>query len=213
MDVRTPVLFLAAVLAILTAGVSPAGASTTLRTDPGGALLSGSTTVRSGAGGSFTAASQLGAGTCTEAGIDFDVQRNSSATSITGSLTSLTFTSCTGQFTGTTFASCTLSADDPFPTVHITAGVGGGTVTITDLTVRCSFMSSPSFCYFTATTVVGTFQNGPATLRSTNVAFTPTTGTTGLPFLGCGGTGTVWSWDLTDLVQSTTNRTLTVTTS
>jgi hypothetical protein len=199
-------------LVALAGGVAPAAATTALRTDPGGALLTGTTTLRAASGGSFTSTSSFGMNGCSQASFDADVRSNTSATSITGTLTALSFTSCAGSFgVVTTFQGCSLDPDAPFPTIHLIAGAGGGTVTIGDVTVRCSLMGGSGFCYFTASSAVGSLANGPSTLTYTFVPFAPVSGTTSLGAL-CGDSGS-WAWTFTHIVQGGTNRTVTVTTS
>jgi hypothetical protein len=105
----------AAALAALTAiGVlaldsTSASATTALRTDPSGALLSGAT-VRNIASDPFLLVHQSGSLTCSQAFMDLDVNSNTSATSITGKLTTMTFTSCSDTILAVNIVDCTLVA-------------------------------------------------------------------------------------------------------
>jgi hypothetical protein len=200
-------------LVALAGAVAPAAATTALRTDPGGALLSGATTITATPGGTLLAQT-AGTGTshCTEVGFSADVRSSSSATSITGTLTALTFTSCNGFLGLTTFESCRLSPGSPLPTVHVTAGAGGGTVALADVTLKCAIMNSTSaFCYYTASTAAGNLANGPSTLTYSSVALVAAAGSDSLG-APCGSSGS-WNWTFTHIVQAGTNRTVTVTTS
>ena len=206
---RMPAAFAVAV-GLLACGPTAASATTTLRTDPGGILLSGSTTVRNTSSGPATITFATGNLVCTQTAIDADVTSNSSATSITGTLTALTFSSCNDSILHTTYSSCSLHPAG-VPTVTITAGATGGSVTFGHLTVRCAMGSLG--CYFTLASSAGTMNNAASSIAFSNVdvsQVTPTSDAITVP--GCAGTGTL-SLTLNHIVQGGTNKTLTVTTS
>lgn len=200
-------------LAVLVlAGTAPA--ATTLRTDPGGALLSGPTTLTNTSSDPLqvTGFGGVGGFNCSQSSFDADVSRNSSATSITGTLTSLTFTSCAGGLGGTALRSCALSADDPSPIIHFDGRSNGGLVVVDDPTLQCATSSPTAFCYYTAPpAMVGMQLNAPSTLSYPSpVGFVTASGTGSLG-AAC-GTGGFFTWTFTHIVQGFTSRTITITT-
>jgi hypothetical protein len=199
----------------LALGAVSASAATTLRTDPGAGLLSGSTTIRNTTSDPAVFTSGAGSMSCLQNSLDIDVSRNSSATSISGSLTSLTLASCSGQFALVPFTECSLHrVGGAIPTVTITAIAGGGTVALGDTIIRCA-VNSTSACYYTWASATGTETNVTSTLSFSGVSIAPLvpTGTTdSFPLSGCGSSST-FSMTLTHMVQGGTNRTITITTS
>jgi hypothetical protein len=190
----------------LTALTTGASASTALRTDLGGVLLSGPTAITNTTServtGQFPGS---GSWRCDAASFVIDVNSRTSTSSIAGTLTSLDFTSCSG------WVSCSLSPDEPLPTVSILAMDGSATVTLKDLTIRCLASGTPpSYCYYTAPTVLGVQSNALSKLTFTNVSLLHVTGTDDLG-ASC-GTFTAVSWAHTHIVQRFTNRTITVAT-
>jgi hypothetical protein len=102
------------------------------------------------------------------------------------------------------------------PSVTITAVAGGGTVALGHTIVRCHVVASANACYYTLATAHGTFVNADSSIRFEGVqvvAITSPGGTTDGLAPGACGTSASLSVTLTHLVQSGTNRTLTVTTS
>jgi hypothetical protein len=207
-------VLLLAITAFGLLGAASASASTALRADLGGALLSGSTTVTNTTSDPATwTLAGTGAVTCSQTFIDANVSRSSSATSIPGTLAAFTFTSCTDTIPVITYSSCALSPVHPLPSVQISASNDtGGTLTINDLTYRCSIMgSTTSFCYFTAGAARGNGNNATSTLWFPSVGVAVVGGSGSLGF-ACGSSATL-SFFLRHIVQGGTSRTVTVTTS
>jgi hypothetical protein len=201
-------------IALLALGAATASAATTLRTDPGGVLLSGSTTLRNTTSDPSVLATQAGTVTCNQVFLDADANTNSSATSITGKLTALTFTSCTDTILAINIMDCTLQPGT-VPTVTITAGAGGGSVVINDPVVRCTTSTPGRACYLTAASVNGNAVNANSSIAFSNVAIvgaTPAGVTDAIPPASCFVSPANLGFTLTHIVQST-NSTLTVTTS
>lgn len=217
MSIRKLTLLTAvAAVGLMGLATTSASASTALRTDPGGSLLTGSTTITNTASDTSTRVfSGLGTIHCAQTFADIDVHGRTSPTSITGTLTGLTFTSCTDTLPVIQYTSCALSPTSPFPVVHITAtNDQGGTVQITDETIRCSIQGAgTSFCYYTMTSSsnIGAFVNAPSTLTFSGVVLHHVTGSGDLGAI-CGAQG-AFNTTLTHLVQGGTNRTITITTS
>jgi hypothetical protein len=206
----SPVLVL--VLAVLAIGASSASGSTALRTDPGGGLLTGSTTItNTTAAPSVLTLTGLGVVTCNQTNFDLHVNFSFSVfgVSVTGALTFGTFTSCTDTLPVITISSCTLNPGTT-PSIHIFAGNDtGGTTTIDDPTFRCNIAgSTTSFCYYTAGTAVGQGNNTASTLTFSSVGV-GTVGGSGSLGAACGSSGT-FSTTLRHMVQGGTNRTVTV---
>lgn len=201
------VLVVAAVVALVT-GVGVASAATTLRTDPGGGLLSGATTVRNTTSGPVTLAFPEGHHSCSQAFFDADVTRNASTSSITGTLTSLTFTSCTDTLPGVVFLSCALNPLAGLPTIHLTATSStGGLVSLGHTAILCTWAGTGGSCAYTQTSATGAESNLQSSLTFTNVAVSIFGG------IHCGSGSGSFTYSFTHLVQGGTNRTVTLTTS
>jgi hypothetical protein len=199
-----------AAIGVLALGAASASASTALRTDPGGGLLTGSTTItNTTAAPSVLTLTGLGVVTCNQTNFDANVTSNSSAGSITGTLATLTFTTCSDTLPVITISSCTLNPGTT-PVVHIFASNDtGGTTTIDDATVRCNIAgSTTSFCYYTAATALGQGNNAASTLTYGSIGV-GVVGGSGSLGAACGSTGT-FSSTLRHIVQGGTNRTVTV---
>lgn len=197
----------------LLAMASYASATIHIRTDPGGSFLSGSTTITNTTSERSTLAGSAGNISCDVVKFDADLNANTAASSITGTLTQLTFTTCTDTVPIINFASCHLDTTAGFPSVHITAAAGGGSVQITDPLVRCLLVGGGgASCYFTGTSAsaIGTFANLASTLDYTSVAVDRGTGAGDLG-AACGEGGT-FNAKFTHIVQGGTNRTITITT-
>jgi hypothetical protein len=196
-----------AALALLALGSSSASASTQLRLDPG-SILSGATTITNTSSSPATLSTNGGEVTCQNTTFDADVASGSSATTISGQLTSLTFTTCTDQHVLLNFTSCHRHGT-PLPAISVNGSTG--TVTLTDVIVRCVIQSSNQVCYYTAATATGSANNALSTLTHTNIPVTgisaPTTDA--LPPGACGTSGN-FSFQLRHIVQGGTNRTMTV---
>jgi hypothetical protein len=152
---------------------------------------------------------------CGQTSLDADLNGHSSATSIGGRLTALTFTSCAGQFGFLPYLDCSLHAvGGAFPTIAISSFAGGGTITINDATVRCA-ITATTMCYYTFASAAGVANNAASSLSFAALAGTsvvPTGTTDAMPPGVCGPTFTL-STALTHIVQGGTNRTITITTS
>ena len=213
---RLAMLTAAAAIGLLALGSASASATTALRTDPGGALLSGSTTITNTSSNNATLAiSGLGELNCSQTKFDADVTANSSGTTIAGTLTALTFTNCTDTIPLIDVTECSLDPDRALPGVSISSTAVGGNVTINDAGVRCFVPSLNGFCYYTGTTAsaVGIGNNAASTLTYTNVQVDQYTGATSSIGFGLCGTSGNFSVQLNHIVQGGTNRTVTTTTS
>lgn len=204
-------------LLVLCAFSTSVPASTALRTDPGNGLLTGPTTLRTTSADSVNLTfPTLTSYHCGQAGFDVDVTRNSSASSITGSLTRLDLTHCTDDFAGGLFSisACGLETGT-LPAVHATAtSTIGGTISLGDLTLRCPLTRTPGLttqCYYTATPTTGQVTNASSRLTFSSF-FLPYVGRSDSIASLCPIAATL-SMDLTHLVQGATNRTVTLTTS
>jgi hypothetical protein len=203
-----------AALGLLALGSSSASATTALRTDPGGALLSGSTTItNTSSGNAVLNLPGLGTVTCTNTKFDADANSNSSATTIAGTLTSLTFSTCSDTIPIITVTHCELDPDRAKPSVSISSTAIGGNVTINDAGVRCFTPTLNGFCYYTGTTAsaVGIGNNAASTLTYTNVQVDRYAGATSDLGSTCGNNGN-FSVTLNHIVQGGTNATVTITT-
>jgi hypothetical protein len=211
---RLAALAAVAAISLLALGSASASATTALRTVPGGALLTGNT-IRNAGSGPAVLTTGAGTLTCQQTLVDVDVNTNTSATSITGKLTSVTSTSCTDTILAVNITSCRLHPPS-VPTVTIVAGAGGGTVTLTDPVIRCVTTGSGA-CYYTASSAVGQFSNATGTITFTNVPYagigvagtSPTTDA--IAAANCGGNG-FYSAELRH-IEGSGGLTVTVTTS
>lgn len=203
----------AAIAAVGLLAVGSASASTTLRTDPGGGLLSGATTVRNVTSDPATLVTAAGDVSCAQAFSDIDVNANSSATSISGKITSLTLTSCTDNILAVNVLDCTLATGN-LPTVTVTANDTGGSVVQGDTISRCATSTVGKACYFTASSASGAGVNATKRLDYSGVGVVAiTTGfTDAIQPANCGSSGT-FGVTLTHAVQSTGTNTVTITTS
>jgi hypothetical protein len=208
-------LMAVAALALLVIGASSASASTALRVDPGGGLKgAGSTLTNTTSAPWVWSITGLGTWTCNQATLNAHPSSSSSATTIGGTVNSLTLTTCTDTIPIITFPSCTLSPSSPLPSITINANNDiGGTWTINDMTVRCNVAgSATSFCYYTMAAAVGSGNNTASTLTYSNVNFAGVAGSGSLGAGVCGASGS-FSTTLRHIVEVGTNRTITVTTS
>jgi hypothetical protein len=202
-----------AAVALLTVGSTAASATTTLRTDPAGTLLSGSTTFRNTSSNLAVLATQAGTITCLTTYLDANVTANTRATTISGSLTALTFTMCSDTLLAINISSCRLRAGTT-PSVWITSAAGGGTVNLDSTTVRCA-TSLTQGCYYNAPSANGTATNTPSAIQYFNVpvaAQLPSGLTDAAPIANCGTSGT-FGVTVADIVQGTGTNRVTITTS
>lgn len=214
MSIRKLVVLVTA-LGLLALGSASAPAATTLRTHPGGALLSGPATIRSTSGETTTFITLAGIVACTQS--SFDASVSSIGGTVSGTLTSLTFTGCEDEILGFGFNECHLHGAPP-PSVSIVANSAlGGTVTFGHTVLRCA-VNDTQACYFTAPSIVGTERNLPSTVNFPNTVMTNTAPTSDalLPATRCfaaiGGVSGTLAVKFTHIVTAS-NATVTVTTS
>jgi hypothetical protein len=198
---------------LLVLGSSAAPAATYLRTDPGGALLLGSTLFGNTTSDRAVLTTNTGTFTCQGTSFAANTTGDASASgSLTGTLTSLTFTSCADDGAPVNFSSCALHAGSTPPTVQLDGGSTTSTVRVSGIVERCAVQSSSNACYYKQLgTATGTFTNATSSLTLPSIALTRATTTTdGLSASWCGESSTL-STTVTDVVQQSTGRTLTIT--
>ena len=210
---RLATLAAVAALGLLSLGSGSASATTFLKTDTGAGAptpLTGNTTIRNTTADPAVLETGAGTITCNQTFFDADVNTNSGTPSVTGTLTSLTFTSCTDTLLAVNFSSCTL-ASASMPTVHIVGTATGGVITLSHTIVRCATGITVG-CYFTSVNITGAATNVPSSIDFTaNATAVLPPGVTDAVVPGnCGSTGT-FSVKLTHIVSST-NATVTITT-
>jgi hypothetical protein len=208
-NLAVPVVIAALGLLVLGAAVAPA--AVTVRTDPGGALLTGPTTLRNTTSDAAVLTTSTGAITCTQASFDAHLTANVSSSIIGGGLTALTLTACTDTLPTVNIEECALHAPT-LPQVRLTSTAGGGDFTVIDPTIRCKLVAQNTACYFTLGNLSGFFNNAASSLTFTNIAVTTVTATADAVAPGLCGTGGLFSTVFTHLVDDA-NRTVTVTTS
>jgi hypothetical protein len=126
----------------------------------------------------------------------------------------LTLSSCHDTLQVIVLEECTL-APGTLPAVHILAtSTSGGTVTLGSPRVRCFIAGSggASFCEYTMTSPAGTATNSPSSITFSSVNIERVTGSPGDQGVLCGANAT-FGVTLTHIVQSSTNRTVTISTS
>jgi hypothetical protein len=200
-------------LALLTLDAASSPADVTVRADPGGAPLSGTTTLRSTTG---SAAFSMGTGTsvnCSQSSLAARLTANAGSTSIGGTLTSLTFRSCTDTLPAVNIQHCAIHGT--MPTVSLVGqpgggnfGVGGGTRVI-----RCATTATPpSACYYNINIMAAVLSNAASTLVFWPIELGVATPTSdALPSASCGPFGIFLNTTFTHIVDDG-NRTVTVTT-
>jgi hypothetical protein len=211
----TRAIFVAAIIGVGLSALDAdaASATTAIRTDPSGALLTGTTDITNAASDPAVLATQAGTVTCTVKRNRFRLTIHISAGPITGHFQFGTFTSCTDTILAINISSCTLQAGTT-PTVSITSAAGGGTVNLGNTTFRCA-TSATQGCYYNAASANGTMTNTPSAIRYSNVAVSaqiPAGITDAVSVANCGTTGT-FSVAETNIVQTGTGNSVTLTTS
>jgi hypothetical protein len=209
---------LAAAVAIAVAGVlvlggGSASAATYLRTDPGDALLSGSTLFGNTASDRAVLATSTGTFTCQGTSLAAQATGNANPSgSLTATLTALTFSSCADDGAPVNFSSCALHSGSTPPTVQLDGDFTASTVWVSGIVERCAVQSSSSACYYTQFgTATGTYTNATSSLELPSIALTRATTTTdGLSATWCGASVAL-STTVTHVVQQSTSNTLTVT--
>jgi hypothetical protein len=201
-----------AAVAVMAVGAGSASATTTLRLDPGN-TFTGATTISNTTSRHSTFVTNIGTLTCKQAIFSADVDSHTSATSIAGRLTSLTFTSCTDTIAPWDYTSCASHAGSPLPTVSITGtSAAGGTMAINGVVLRCAVRSSTYACYYAfASTANGSVVNATSSITYTNVPLGSVSPTTDALAGGLCGATMTFSTTLTHIVQTSTNRTVTTT--
>lgn len=200
---------------VLALGASPSSATTTLRLDPSNTVFSGATQIRNNRADPAVFSTSLGTITCPETDFEFDVSRHTSATSISGSLTTFTLTACTDTIAPVNITSCHLHQPTTAPGVTITGGAGGGTIVLSNTVWRCNIQNSPPpgfACYYSASTANGSYSNSLNSLTFPTVTTSTVQPTSDALASGLCGSASTLGFSLTHIVQSTTNKTLTVTT-
>jgi hypothetical protein len=141
-------LILALALAASLAAVPVASAtSVAVRTDPGGALLGGATTLQWTSTDQLTLFTLGGTVRCTHSAIDLTLAANSGATTVPGQLNALTFGACSGSLAGMgAITSCALHAVVP---IWLDSTATGGTLHA-GATMRCPIDGSfpAQACYY-----------------------------------------------------------------
>jgi hypothetical protein len=203
---------LAALAALGLFAVSAASASTSIavRTDPGGALLSGSTTITSTAAHTTFTYDDFSMSSCHAGSADFDLTQSTNASSITGTLTRLNL-GCVPSGT----SPCALDTG-PLPVVNVStySPDSRALVAINDLTLRCpttTIFGVATQCYYTAPTALGLATNVPSRLTFEDIAITNIPRSDSVA-AACHSVA-LFSLTLTGLVQGGTNRTVTFKTS
>jgi hypothetical protein len=207
---------------VLLLGISGVAAGSSrgiaLRTDPGGGVLTGATTIKNtGAAPTVLAFSGVGVITCGVTQYHWHVNSNSGPVSNTGKATYGTFTSCTDTMPVITISSCTLSPDVSAPALHIRFSIPLSTVwrwLTAPFRKRCNVAgTTTNFCYYAASSngAEGVGSNSADSITYTGEFITAVGGSGSLGAL-CGGTGSM-SATLTGIVQSGTGTRVTVTTS
>jgi hypothetical protein len=125
---------------------------------------------------------------------------------IAGTLNSLSLENCTDSFPVITFTACSLSGSTP--TATLTAGAGGGSMTLAATVLFCAVAGSTSGCYYRAADATGSFQNVTNSVQYANVAITHVTGTGDLGSL-CGTSGS-FGVTLTQMVNAANNSPVTL---
>jgi hypothetical protein len=194
---------------LMALGAVSAQATTAIRTDPGGALLSGTTTLKNTSSTpAILVMTGIGTVSCAQTTVVGNAKTNTSATTITGTGQG-TYTSCTDTFPVIDIESC--RGHGTFPSITITSTATGGLIRSGDAMSRCAVTgTSTGACYYTAATATGVANNAASTITYANVPVTSVTTSGSLGAL-CGSTGS-YSSKLTHGVNQS-NQTLTITTS
>jgi hypothetical protein len=129
--------------------------------------------------------------------------------SIDGSLNTLVFENCTDSIPVITITACDKHGGSP--TATITAGAGGGSVTLSPTTVFCTVAGSANGCYYQAPDATGVISNATNSITFTNTAVTHTVpaGTTNDLGNLCGAGG-AFNVTLTHVVNAANNSTVTL---
>jgi hypothetical protein len=203
-----------AALGLFALGSASASATTVLRLDPGPVAFSASKVKNTTSGAATLSLGAAGTIDCTIVEWEINVFSNSSLMYILAILVTLDFTSCTDSLQVITIESCSLAAGTTPSVAILATSTSGGTVTITDARVRCFIAGSggASFCEYTMATAAGTATNSPSAIAFSSVAVNHVTGASGDQGALCGASGS-FSTTLNHIVQSGTNRTVTLSTS
>jgi hypothetical protein len=199
----------AAALGVLVLGAAVAPAAVTVRTDPGGALLTGPTTLRNTTSDVAAISTPAGNLTCTQASFDAHLTANVSSSIIGGGLTALTLTACSDTLPTVNIEECALHAPAD---VRLTSTAGGGDFTVIDPTIRCKLVSQNVACYYTFGALRGFLGNSPSALTFTSIAVTTVTATADALSTTLCGNGGQFSVAFTHIVDNG-SRTITVTSS
>lgn len=180
---------------------SASASATTLNTDPGNVpFATGNVTTKNTSSGVALFTTALGNFSCSTTHIEAAINNNHAAV-LPGTLNHFSLTSCTDTIPNLTFTSCHQHGTAPID-------VSTATVTLTDVTIRCSFAETSQGCYFTMSTAVGTVNNPASTLTFSSVS-AGSVNPTGDLFFFCPSSAT-FSVVLNHIVEVGTNRTVTV---
>jgi hypothetical protein len=188
----TGMLATAAALGVLAVTPAAVSATTTVLGDPGGGRLANNSTLTAASVGTNTMWF-TGLGLACHPTISLTVPTSHSFSSVPATLTSLTFAGCKDTIGVFFVDECSLHA--PRPTVTITAGAGGGTVTFANLFVFCNVVDFPGMgCYWRFADAAGTFVNSTQTLsfNALDATHTVPSGTANDLGGACGSTATFW---------------------
>jgi hypothetical protein len=152
--------------------------------------------------------------TCGQTAFEADLNSNANATtSITGRVTSLTFTSCTDTVSLIDYISCSLHGGSGLPTVRLTGGsASSGSVSLANVVVRCALVGGGANACYLKLDGAGSFGNATSSLTFSSLpvaSVAPTPTALGGPYCFAGGSLNV---TLNHIVQGGTNRTVTLTT-
>jgi hypothetical protein len=199
---------------LLLLGAPSASAATTMRLDPFNASWTGATTITNTTSDSATIQvfDPDASIHCSSTKFHVDFGQDSSATSITASLTALTLQSCTDTLPVIAVSECRLIPVTGNKAHMVINAIGGNsnTQTITDMRLFCAAAGGTSGCYYTAATAQGSGTNIPSALTFSNVPLSrATSGVTNDLGAACGTSGG-FGVSLTHITQAGTGKTATV---
>lgn len=194
---------------LMVLGAVSAQATTAIRTDPGGALLTGTTTIRNTSSSPGVLTTNLGTVTCTTSRLLGTAFTNFSATSITGT-GRVTVSQCVDTMPVVNFTSC--EGHGAFPRLTATATATGGIFTIGDSVARCAISGSSNACYYTSASTTAIGNNATSSISVSNVTAVSVAATSDSLGSGICGSSNTFSVTLTHAVNQS-NQTLTITTS
>ncbi len=177
-------------LLLLGSSSSSWAATSVMRKDPGGAMLTANSTLTSTAG-VLTLTTGTGAVQCDTGKVTIKVTAPDGNPSVTAHVESMTYDSCNDTVPMLDITECAAIA--PLPTLTITAGAGGGTVTFNSIRLRCPVAVGGDACYYTSAPVVANLANVNSGLAFVNAGmdYAPPTGSMDAFGADCGLNGTM----------------------